>query len=78
MLQLLQLSLLRSILLFLDSCLANKLLKINHYGYILSKANRILDLLKRTFSMLNSVSIKQMSYVSLVRSQLSHSSHCSN
>ena len=45
-----------------------------HYDYIPSKAYRILGLLKRTFSMSNSVSIKRKSYVSLVRSQLSYCS----
>lgn len=42
----------------------------DHYNHMTSKAYRILGLLRRTFSMNNSVDAKKLLYTSLVRSQL--------
>ena len=41
-----------------------------HYQYILSKAYKMLGLVRRTFSSANCVSAKRLIYISLVRSQL--------
>ena len=46
----------------------------NHYNYISSRAYKLLGLLRRSFSSINSQSGKKLLYISLIRSQLSYCS----